>query len=290
MAYSVAYEGSIARLGATNGRTRRVAVELRLLDHWLWVFRRIEESLKLNLDPTSIYGSTNVVEKTNLLITVKRRIYDMNGVDGNPILPQQQVRPNYTIGPLAKFDLKIPEGLIVGPLISLSAWPLPWDPLFCPTDAVALDRYMNTVRIARIPRPLADREIPTNSLGDSKKLHYLTKRGSIWLIETVKRGLQDVGIEHSEHAFDPALVCCINQQREGISFTEGIEISFRKLPFRDVFGIKVSDVKFATRRFGAATFNVALNYRDTTDFKNMVKSILETAEAEAESRGSTDDK
>jgi hypothetical protein len=147
---------------------------------------------------------------------------------------------------------------------------------------VQLDRFMNTVRIARTPRPLSEREIPTNSLGDSKKLHYLSKRGSQWLIDTVKRGLRDIGIEHSEHAFAPSIVCCLNQQRDGLSFSEGVEISFCKLHFRDVYGIKVSDVKWATRRFGAATMDLAQNFRDTTGFRNMIKNILESAEADAE--------
>jgi hypothetical protein len=282
LAYSVAYEGSIARLGARRDRTQRVAAEIRLLDHWLWVFRRIEQSLKLNVDPTDIFASTNVVEKSNLMMMVKNNVYEMSGLGANPILPQQQVHPKFTLGPRPKYDLKISEGFLVGPIISLSTWPLPWDPTFCPMDAVQLDRYMNTIRIARIPRPLSAREIPTNSLGDSKKLHYLSKRGSQWLIDSVKRGLRDIGIEHAEHTFDPSIMCCINQQRDGLVFLEGVEICFRKLPFRDVFGIKVSDVRFATRRFGAATVNVALGFRDTTDFRNMIKSILEAAEAEAE--------
>jgi hypothetical protein len=278
----VAYEGSIARFGAARDRTQRVAAEIRLLDHWLWTFRRIEDSLKLNIDPTDIFASTNVVEKSSLMINVKDYVYGMNGVGGNPILHQQQARPKLTMGPRRKYDLKISEGFLVGPLISLSTWPLPWDPTFYPTDAVQLDRFMNTVRIARIPRPLLEREIPTNSLGDSKKLHYLSKRGSQWLIDTVKRGLRDMGIEHSEHAFEPSIVCCLNQQRDGLSFSEGVEISFCKLPFRDVYGIKVSDVRWATRRFGAATIDLAQNFRDTTDFRDLIKSILESAEAEAE--------
>jgi hypothetical protein len=282
LAYSVAYEGSIARFGTTRDCTQRVAVEIRLLDHWLWCFRRIEDSLKLNVDPTDIFASTNVIEKSSLMINVKDYVYGMNGVGGNPILHQQQMRPKLTVGPRRKYDLKISEGFLVGPLISLSTWPLPWDPTFYPMDAVQLDRFMNTVRIARIPRPLSEREIPTNSLGDSKKLHYMSKRGSQWLIDTVKRGLRDIGIEHSEHAFEPSIVCCLNQQRDGLAFSEGVEISFCKLPFRDVYGIKVSDVRWATRRFGPATMDVGQNFRGTTDFRNIVKSILESAEAEAE--------
>jgi hypothetical protein len=178
LAYGVAYEGSIARLGAARDRTRRVALEIKSLDHWLWGFRRIKDSLKLNVDPTDIFASTNIIEKSNLMMKVKNDLYGMNGIGGNPILPQQQMCPKFSVGPRSKYDINISEGFLVGPLISPSTWPLPWDPTFCPMDAVQLDRYMNTVRIARIPRPLSEREIPTNTPGDSKKLHYLGKRGS----------------------------------------------------------------------------------------------------------------
>ncbi|KAG9194648.1 hypothetical protein G6011_04683 [Alternaria panax] len=289
IAYSVAYEGSIGRLGVARDRTQRVAAEIRLMDHWLWVFKRIGDSLKLNLDPTNIFASTNVVEKSNLMMSVKNHVYETSGFAGHGAMPPHPGRrPSFTIGPRPKYALTISEGFLLGPLVSLSTWPLPWDPLFCPTDAVQLDRYMNTVRMANyIGKPLSERELPTNSLGDSKKLHYLTKRGSRWLIDAVKQGLDEIGIEHAENGYEPSIVCCLNQQREGIIFSEGIEICFSKLPFRQVYGIKVSEVKWATRRFGAVTHNVAQGFRDSTDFRNIVKGILERAEADAAPAEST---
>ncbi|CAN9264866.1 unnamed protein product [Alternaria alternata] len=237
LAYSVAYEGSLGRFGVAPDRTQRVAAEIRLVDHWLWVFKRIEDSLKLNMDPTNIFASTNVVEKSNLMMSVKNNIYETAG-----------------------------------------------------SDAVQLDRYMNTVRLASyIGRPLSERELPTNTLGDSKKLHFLTKRGNRWLIEAVKQGLREIGIEHAEHGYEPSIVCCLNQQRQGVVFSEGVEICFSKLPFRHVYGIKVSDVKWATRRFNAVTQDLAQSFRDTTDFRNIIKGIMERAEAKAAPPGSTQD-
>jgi hypothetical protein len=289
LAYSVAYEGSVGRLGGMRDRTLRVAAEIRLVDHWLLAFKRIENTLKLNVDPTDIFASTNVVEKSNLMMSVKNNIYEKSGVFGPGSMPPVPgLRPSVTIGPRPQCSLTISEGFLLGPLISLSTWPLPWDPLFCPMDAVQLDRYMNTMPIANfIGQPLSERQLPSNSLLDSKKLHFLTKRGSRWLIDAVKQGLREIGIEHSEHKYEPSIVCCLNQQREGVVFSEGIEIRFSKLPFRDVYGIKVSDVKWATRRFGAATQHVAQRYQDTTDFRTIVKGILERAEAEADVPKST---
>jgi hypothetical protein len=209
LAYSVAYEGSIGRFGVARDRTRQVAAEIRLVDHWLWVFKRIENSLKLNLDPTSIFASTNVVEKSNLMMSVKHHVYETPGFAGHDAMPPHPGRrPSFTIAPRPTYALMISEGFLLGPLISLSSWPLPWDPLFCPTDAVQLDRYMNTVRMANyIGRSLSERELPTNSLGDSKKLHFLTKRGSQWLIDAVKQGLREIGIEHAEHGYEVSGDC-----------------------------------------------------------------------------------
>ncbi|KAL1798712.1 hypothetical protein ACET3X_002749 [Alternaria dauci] len=282
LAYSVAYEGSLGRFGAARDRTSRVAAEIRLVDHWLWVFKRIEDSLKLNLDPTNIFASTNVVEKSNLMMSVKNNVYELARSGGQGTMaPHPGRRPSFTIGPRPRYTLAISEGFLLGPLISLSTWPLPWDPLFSPTDAVQLDRYMNIVRMANyIGRPLSERELPTNTLGDSKKLHFLTKRGNRWLVDAVKRGLREIGIEHAEHAYEPSIVCCLNQQREGVVFSEGVEICFSKLPFRHVYGIKVSEVKWATRRFGSIAHHLPLGYRDSTDFRNVIKGILERADAE----------
>lgn len=287
LAYSVAYEGSVARFGATSDRTRRVAMEIILLDHWLWGFKRIEGSLSLNLDPTSIFASADVVEKNKLLMNVKKSVYELaRSTSTIPASAPSWGRPSYSIGPRPRYEMRLSEGFLLNPLLSLSTWPLPWDPLFSPTDTVQLDRYMNTVRFAKnLARPLHDRQLPTNSLGDSKRLHFLTKRGSRWLINAVERGLDEMGIAHAQHCFETSIVCCLNQQREGIACSEGVEIRLSKLPFRDVHGIKVTDVRWATRRIGSGPSDaIASKYRSTADFRDMVKGILDRAEAEADGR------
>ncbi|KAI4939790.1 uncharacterized protein J4E92_001076 [Alternaria infectoria] len=283
LAYCVAYEGSIGRLGVARDRTSRIAAEIRLVDHWLWVFKRIEATLELNMDPTNIFTSTNVVEKSNLMMAVRNNVYDMPGIDGRGSLPPAAgMRPSLHLSPRPQCTTTISEGFLLGPLISTSTWPLPWDNLFYPVDAVQLDRCMGVIPIANfIGQPLSERQLPSNSLGDSKKLHFLTKRGSRWLIDAVKQGLREMGIDYGEHKYEPSIVCRINQQRDGVVFSEGIEIGFSKLPFRDVYGIKVSHVKWATRRF------LTHGSHDTADFRNIVKSFLERAEAEADLPKST---
>jgi hypothetical protein len=277
LAWGVAHEGSIARYGFVRDRTRRIADELRLLDHWLFVFRRIENSFHSNLDPTDIFRQTHSVEKSNLIASLKTRLYDRNTLPNARIVPPASpfFAPSYVIGARPKLDMSISEGFLLGPLISLSAWPLPWDSTFSPMDAVQLDRNMNTIRTTNTINPLADRNLTTLTLGDSKKLHYVTKRGSQWLIAAVKQGLQDMGIEHTENPSRDSIVCTLNQHRDGFAFSEGVEICFKKLQFRSIHGLRVSDVKWSTRILGPA------QSKDTTDFRDILKGILETAEREA---------
>lgn len=296
LAYSAAYEGSRARFGVMSDRTRRVALEIKLLDHWLSVFQRIEGTLGHNVDPTTIFPSANVIAKHKLLDNVRKAIYtDPEYADSTPPSIPPWVRPSFEIAPRPRYDFKLSEGFLLSPLISLSTWPIPWDPLFSPMDAVQLDRYMSSSRVGSTQTtlgnvwPLCDRPLPTNSLGESKKLHFLTRRGRKWLIGAVERGLADVGIEHAAHCFEPAIVCRLKQQQQGVVFAEGVEIRFSKLPFRDVYGIKVSGVRWATRRVrslaAAATKTTtrdgARHAQDTSSFREIVKGILERAEAEA---------
>ncbi|EUC35349.1 hypothetical protein COCCADRAFT_35082 [Bipolaris zeicola 26-R-13] len=287
LAYSVAYEGSVGRYGATSERARRVATEIILIDHWLFGFRRIEATLNLNLDPTSIFPSANVVEKNKLMMNVKKSAYELvKSTSTTPIPVICLGRPTFNLEPRPRYELRLSEGFLVGPLISLSTWPLPWDPLFHPTDAVQLDRYMNTVRVAgHQSRSLYDRQLPTNSLGDSKKLHFLTKRGSRWLISAVEQGLSEMGITYAHHCYEPAIVCCLNQQREGVAFSEGVEIRFCKLSFRDVYGIKVTDVKWATRRVAKPSVygEIPPKFRSAADFREIIKGVLDRAEEEENS-------
>lgn len=272
LAWSVAYEGSLGRYGVARDRTRRVAEEIRVLDHWVFAFRRIENAFLNNYDPTDIFRHTHAVEKSNLITVVRGKLYD--GQQGNaPVHPY--LRPTHMVGTRPQHEPMISEGFLLTPLISLSAWPLQWDATFAPAEAVQLDRYMNSVRIAKVIVPLVDRNLPSTGLMDARKLHYVTGRGAQWLIQAVKQGLQGMCIEHAEHAYEPSVVCCINQHRDGYAFSEGLEICFSRLQFRNHHGLKVTDVKWATRTIGGRA------KRDTSDFRDILRGILVRAESEA---------
>ncbi|KAF2855796.1 hypothetical protein T440DRAFT_163259 [Plenodomus tracheiphilus IPT5] len=287
LAYSVACEGSIGRYGIARERTRRASVEVRLLDHWLFAFGRIEYSFHQNVDPTDIFTSTHAVEKSNLIHVVKARLYEMRDLGGNYPGPPitQYKRPTWTVGLRPQIDTMISEGFLLAPLISLSTWPLPWDPTFSPQAAVQLGRFMNAIQIVKGVTPLVNRPLPVNSLGNSKALHHVTKRSSAWLIGAVKTGLRELGIEHTEHGYEASVVCCLNRHSEGFAFSEGVEISFRKLQFRNVHGVIISDMKWSTRNVGNVRYGVPLP--GTTEFRDIIKSILEAAETEDNSVGTS---
>jgi hypothetical protein len=279
LAWGVAHEGSLGRYGAARDRTRRVADELRLLDHWLFAFRRIENSFFNNIDPTDIFKQTPAVEKSDLITNLKARLYDTNSNLGTRMSPPSNpsFTPSYSLIARPQLDMTISEGFLLAPLISLNAWPLPWDSTFSPTDAVQLDRNMNSIRTLSVVTPLVERNLTSLSLGDSKKLHYVTKRGSQWLIGSVKRGLQEMCIEHAEHTSHDSIICTINQHRDGYAFSEGIEIMFRKLPLRSIYGLTVSEVKWSTRMPKPRTLKV----QEPSEFRDILKGMLERAESEA---------
>ncbi|KAL5118142.1 hypothetical protein ACEQ8H_003977 [Pleosporales sp. CAS-2024a] len=275
LAWGVALEGSIGRYGAVRDRTRRVGDELRQLDHYLLVIRRIENSFQSNVDPTTIFRQTHAAEKSNLIATVKARLYEVAGFLGGRISAPNnaEMAPSlYRLATRPKFEAAISSGFLLTPLITPGAWPMPWDTTFSPLDAVQLDRQMNSIRISNSPIPLVDRTLPSLTFGDSKKLHYITKRGSRWLIETVKQGLEDMCIEHAESPIQESIVCMLNQHRDGYAWSEGVEILFRKLQFRSLYGMRISDVKWSTRKFGLD------QTKDTTDFREILKSMVEQAD------------
>lgn len=280
LAWGVAYEGSFARYGLLQARTRRVGDELRLLDHWLFVFRRIENSFQKNIDPTNIFRQTHAAEKSGLITILKQRLYERPGFSGQQIAPplNPAVTPTYVVGDRARTSVAISETFLLGPLISLSAWPAQWDPTFSPMNTVQLDRYMNTIKTTTTPNPLSERSLTSVTLGDSRKLHYVTKRGSRWLIQAVKEALQEMHVEYTESVVRDSIVCNLHQHKDGYAYAAGVEISFKKLQFRSVFGVKISDLKWPTRVFGTPLTYGSVVPKDTTGFRDTLKAILESAD------------
>lgn len=207
---------------------------------------------------------------------VETELYGVDGdsSDSGRSPPNSDLTSGFNARPRPKVEMMPSEGFLLNPLISFSVWPMPWDATFSPTDSVQLDRYMHSFRFAKINTPLIERSLPTMALGASKELHFVTRRGSQWLIQRVKNALQEMCIEFSEPANAATIVCCRSQHRDGYAFLEGLEIRFKKLQFRNVHGLKITEVIWATRKIGSVK-------GELKDFRDVLKSILERAEEEA---------
>lgn len=129
-----------------------------------------------------------------------------------------------------------------------------------------------------ISAPLSGRELSTVGLMDAKKLHYVTKKSQEWLVNAIKTGLRELGVEHVEQV--AGITCFLNEQSHSFSYAESIDIKFKKIQFRSMYGVKVTDVQYATRALpiGENSFKRREVQRNTTGFVNVIRGILEKAE------------
>jgi hypothetical protein len=295
LAWGVALNGLIGRFGVTQVLTQRVHEELRLLDARLDGLKMLKDSFARNIDASTIFMETHALEKANVITTVMERMRQMHsgslkapsisstgyGIMADP----KSFRP--------RISWTVAEGFLVQPVVSLSSWPLQWDFTFTPLGAIYLQWYMSS----SIPHSPTSgswyNEVPSVSLISSKELTYITKREIGWLVHAVKSGLEEVGIEHKERG--PLLLCRLEQRRDKFAFFEGIGIKFKKVQFRNMYGLKVTSVMFATRgirwsQSSGVVQNTMSGESKSEEFRQLVKDICENAEiaaklADAKMRG-----
>lgn len=284
LAWSVALEGSIRRFGISHGRTRHVIQELLKLDEWVSAFEGINGRFRANVDPTDIFGNTHTLEKSDLVRAIQARVNE-----GRQI---RLGRPSAALQPRPRLETVPGEAFLTGPLVSSGAWPLQWDSTFSPMAVFQMQYYM---RLARPTQPaLAVRALRWISLGESKKLDFVTKAGNTWLVETVKAILRELGVEHAEHPDENVIVCCLHKDRDGLACTEGVFIAFSRLQFRNVCGVRVSDARWSTRKPPPSIYTTKslMDFEppSDTDFRDTIKEMLTTAENHRTSTTLTDDK
>ncbi|KAF2265803.1 hypothetical protein CC78DRAFT_175973 [Lojkania enalia] len=294
LAWAVALDGLIARYGIARDLTRRVYEELYFLNYRLEALTILSFTFsRCNTDPTDIFMNTHAVEKSNLVASIQQRMKLFTSTAQTAHWSSQgEVTKTNPKSYRPRTDWKLGETFLVQPLISPSAWPLQWDPIFSPFDAISLQRAMSSSLGDRtlVTEGFPYNNLPTIGLGQSKALHYVTKRRSPWLFHAVETGLQQLGIEYKVRG--STIMCRIPQTRESFAFFEGIAISFKKLQFRNTCGLKVSDVLFATRGLPPVS-NAFLNIeirKESVGFRNLVKDILEKAEQEERFKESAEPK
>ena len=288
LAWSVALEGSVRRFGLSHDRTRHVTQEMLKLDEWVSAFRDINSQFHANVDPTDVFSNTHTLEKSDLVCAIQARVYE-----GKPRWSRNKSHcPTAALRPRPRLESIPGEDFLTGPIVSSGAWPLQWDSTFSPMAVYQMHWYL---KIAKPMQPtLADRTLRTNSIGESKKLDFITKAGSTWLVETVKAIMRELEIEHAEHPDENVIVCCLNRDRDGLACSEGVLIGFWKLQFRNVCGMKISSVRWSTRKPPSAYSTRSLmDYGppvDTAEFRDTVKEMLELAEARSISAAPIDEK
>ncbi|ORY18296.1 hypothetical protein BCR34DRAFT_341593 [Clohesyomyces aquaticus] len=289
LAWSVCLNGMISRYGVARDITRRVYEELKLLDDRIQGLQILAQSFsRYNTDASDIFRNTHTVEKSSLITSTIDRLKQISTMPGNNynvygtrLAEGSRVMSDpKTYRPRAEW--KIAEGFLVQPLISSSAWPLPYDSSFSPCDAINLQRNMTAPMNSYIASGtgITYEDLPTVGLGNSKYLHYVTKRNIRWLVQAVETGLKEMGVEFREQG--TMLICRLSQRRDSLVFYEGLSIKFRKLQFRNMWGLKISEVMLATRSTPSPTpaFATSEIQKSTEAFRDVVKAFLETAEQE----------
>ncbi|KAF2492088.1 hypothetical protein BU16DRAFT_103163 [Lophium mytilinum] len=281
LAWAMALDGYLVRYGITRHITRRVLDECGILDYRLKGLTNLANSFsRFNFDSSNILKTTSHVDKARLVSFALNRIQEVRGNPG-PTNSSYASTLNRACRP--RLDWKLREGFLIQPLISQSSWPLQYDPFFSPYDAIALLGRIsaNTIFLDGSGQQSFDFDaIASVGLSGSKSLDYVTRRNPQWLVTSILNGLKAYGIEAKEKGH--MIFCRISQVRSNYAFFEGIGILVKKLPFRSVYGIKVTEVLHSTRgMWKGPAFGSMMDFnKDSSGFLDIVKSILEMAEDE----------
>lgn len=292
LAWAVALDGLIKRYGVSHVQTHRVNEELYLLDTRLQSLQKLIRTFDANIDSSTIFMNTHALEKSNLAISVQarmRQISQKNGSQYRGLVTDELIQTGLNAF-RQPTNWQVAGGFLVQPIVSLRTWPLQWDPTFSAVGAIGLQWHMKAALQYKqlhyygqqpAGNKTSDISYPSVSLLHSKDLHYVTKRDITWLVAAVKALLRELDITHEERG--SMIMCYVSQRKDNFAFFEGIGIKFKKLQFRNIYGLKVTDVMFTTRGipFQNKAFISLQSSHGTEEFKNILKGCLETAEREA---------
>jgi hypothetical protein len=248
----------------------------------------VAHSFQRNFDSTDIFLNSHAKEKFSLMTSVMSRMQKIGSSISSNVVGMgfgTTTKATDLQSPRPRTDSNFAETYLVEPLVSSTAWPLPWDATFSPIDAILIQRNMTIHwQINQLVGPTNRSFVdftPTISLMHAKHMHYLTKRDVKWLAATVEAGLKEMGIEYNASR-NAVLLCRLNQRSDNFAFFECVGIKFRKVQFRNLYGLKVTEVLWATRG-DPPQGNVVQTpetRRGTEGFRDMVKGIVQKAEDE----------
>lgn len=236
LAWAIALCGTLNKFGPRDFPSRFMS-DLRLLNQSTYGLTSIKNSfLRSNRDPTTIISRMAGTDKYQLACAAMDQLgsvaYGMYTENGN----------YYRHAPATA--VTIAEGFLVQPLVSQTSWPIPQDPYFRAQNAIAL-----LTELSRPKKPFNyDGIMTTNGLGGAKSLIFTTKNGAEWLVDNVRAALTTYAIEWKITA-GATFLCRLSHSYNHIAYYECYGINIRKLPFRNIYGIKISERLYATRGF-----------------------------------------
>ena len=241
--YNACLAWAIALCGASNKfdlreMPLRFIADLRLLNQQTSGLYSLKNAfIRSNRDSTTILGGMAGPQKFQVVEAALEHLTNF-----------AHVNSTYGVGNLAyrraqSTSIAIAEGFLVQPLVSQASWPLPQDPFFRPQNAISL--------LASLSRPkmlFPFDQIPTvGGLGQSKGLIYTTKNSAQWLVDTVRLALSTYAIEWKISG--PMFLCRLSHSYQHIAYYECYGVKLRKLPLRNIYGIKITEKLFSTRGF-----------------------------------------
>lgn len=269
LAWAVALEGSVQRYGRGHDITRRVLEELHMLNVRTGAWARLHQSIHAlphsGIDGTDIFANTHSSEKHFLITETAQRLAEV--YSGTPSF---LVDSNISYRP--RVDWKMGEIVLIHP----DAWPFQYDWTFSAYDAIMLRKEM-----AAHSTDFSETLVPRIRTMNLKDLHYVTRRGFQWLMHAVIAALKEMNIEYKKKD-NSKFICLLRQESKNMPGLEGVVIKFKKLTYRRVYGLKVTEVLYSTRgkptkadSFHSLEFN-----RDTSVFREKLQAILQKIELE----------
>lgn len=245
LAFALAIHGLLLRapLTMSNSGTRALD-ELRYLNEKTSALREIKSSFEnSNRDNTTILQNMAGTAKFQIVRTATDQLRAIMG----SVVQTPNRAPQITT---------LAEGFLVQPLVSQTAWPFPQDPFFQYWSSICL--------LAILSRPksnFVETAITSVGLGASKGLTYVTKQPLKWLVEAVRYALNTYAIEWKVQG--TAYLLRLSQTHDHIAYYDCFAIKFRKLSFRSVYGVKVTESQYSTRSFQSARMSVNEEGRNT---------------------------
>jgi hypothetical protein len=160
-------------------------------------------------------------------------------------------------------DISVAEGFLIQPLVAQNSWPFPRDPFFSYISSISLLQVLSRPR-----QEFPFSNIQTSSFGHSKNLTFVTKQPLKWLVEAVRFALNTYAIEWKIQG--SMYLLRLSQQHDRVSYYDCFGITFRKLPLRSVYGIKVTEPMYVTRIFSGS------NLGDLSEEEKARKEVIRT--------------